>query len=221
VLIAQPQLNVNIAGAYSGLLAGKTGKTHLSFDDLAVMRALGHMTVVAPGDETETRQAIRALTYLDGPVYLRLTRQASPIIFGDDYRFEIGKTVVVRAGSDVTLVSTGVQTTRVLEAAELLAGRGVDAHVLHVPTLKPIDGDAVAEAAAVTGRAISIEEHTTLGGLGGAVAEVLAERHPVPMHRIGLPDAFGESGPDDEMLDKYRLSGARVADRIGEILEQS
>jgi transketolase len=218
VLIAQTKLNVNITGAYSGLLAGKTGKTHLSFDDLAVMRALGFMTVVAPGDEIEARQAIRALTYLDGPAYLRLTRQASPIMFGDDYRFEIGKAVVLRAGSDVTLISTGVQTTRVLEAAEMLAASGVDAHILHVPTLKPLDAVAIAEAAAATGRVISIEEHTTLGGLGGAAAEALGEHHPVPLHRIGLPDAFGESGPDDELLDKYGLSAARVAARIGEIL---
>jgi transketolase len=200
------------------LLAGKTGKTHLSFDDLAVMRALGSMTVLAPGDEIETRQAVRAATYAEGPVYMRLTRQASPLIFDEDYRFEIGKAVTVRDGADVTLISTGVQTTRVLEAAEILEGLGVGAGVLHVPTLKPFDGDAVAEAAAATGRAITIEEHTTLGGLGGAVAEALGERHPVPIHRIGLPDGFGESGPDDELLDKYGLSAPRVAERIQRIL---
>jgi transketolase len=218
VLIAQPGLNVNIGGSYSGLLAGKTGKTHLSFDDIAVMRALGHMTVVAPGDEIETRQAVRALTYHDGPVYLRLTRQASPIMFDDDYRFEIGAAVPVREGNDVTLVSTGVQTTRTLEAADLLAAEGVAAAVLHVPTIKPIDADGVTDAAAATGRVITVEEHTTLGGLGGTVAEVLGERHPVPVHRIGLPDGYGESGPDDELLEKYGLSGPRVAAAIGRIL---
>jgi len=218
VLIAQPHLGVKITGAYSGLLAGKTGKTHLSFDDLAVMRALGSMTVLAPGDEIETRQAVRAATYAEGPVYMRLTRQASPLIFDDTYRFEIGKAVTVRDGADVTLISTGVQTTRVLEAAEILEGLGVDAGVLHVPTIKPFDGDGVAEAAAATGRVITIEEHTTLGGLGGAVAEALGERHPVPIHRIGLPDGFGESGPDDELLDKYGLSAPRVAERIKQIL---
>ena len=140
-------------------------------------------------------------------------------MFDDAYRFEIGKAVAVRDGGDVTLMSTGVQTTRVLEAAAILAGKGIEAHVLHVPTLKPLDGDAVATAEAVTGRVIAVEEHTTLGGLGGAVAEALGERHPVPLHRIGLPDAFGESGPDDELLDKYGLSAARVADRVAEILD--
>jgi transketolase len=218
VLIAQPRLGVKITGAYSGLLAGKTGKTHLSFDDLAVMRALGYMTVLAPGDEIEARQAVRAATYHEGPVYMRLTRQASPLIFDEGYRFEIGKAVGVRDGADVTLISTGVQTTRTVEAAGILAGGGIDARVLHVPTLKPLDADAIAEAAAATGRVITVEEHTTLGGLGGAVAEALGERHPVPIHRIGLPDAFGESGPDDQLLDKYGLSGARVAERVEQIL---
>ncbi len=191
VLIAQARLNVNITGAYSGLLAGKTGKTHLSFDDLAVMRAMGHMTVMAPGDEIEARQAVVAATYHPGPVYLRLTRQASALMFDDTYRFELGKAVSMRDGGDVTLMSTGVQTTRVLEAASLLAAGGIDAAVLHVPTVKPLDTDAVVAAAAATGRVIIIEEHTTLGGLGGAVAEALGEHHPVPTHRIGLPDGFG------------------------------
>jgi transketolase len=220
VLVAQTKLNVNITGAYSGLLAGKTGKTHLSFDDMAVMRALGFMTVVAPGDEIETRQAVRSLTYHDGPVYLRLTRQASPLLFDDDYRFEIGKAVRVREGRDVTLISTGPQTSRVLEAADILAGRDLDALVLHVPTVKPIDVEAITAAAAATGRVITVEEHTTLGGLGGAVAETLGEHHPVPVTRIGLPDAFGESGPDDQLLDKYGLSAPRVAERVEEILER-
>lgn len=218
VLIAQPRLNVNITGAYSGLLAGKTGKTHLSFDDLAVMRALGSMTVVAPGDEIEARQAIKACTYLDGPVYMRLTRGPSPLMFDDGYEFVVGKASVVREGGDVALISTGVQTTRVLEAAEQLAFGGIDALVLHVPTLKPIDRTAIADAAARTGRVITVEEHSVLGGLGGAVAEVLGELHPVPISRIGLPDGFGESGPDDALLDKYGLAAPRVAEQIGRIL---
>ena len=218
VLIAQTRLNVNITGAYSGLLAGKTGKTHLSFDDLAVMRAMGHMTVLAPGDEIETRQAVEAATYHPGPVYMRLTRQASAVMFDDTYRFELGKAIPMREGGDVTLISTGVQTTRVLEAASLLAAVGIDAAVLHVPTVKPLDTDAVVTAAAATGRVITIEEHTSLGGLGGAVAETLGEHHPVPTHRIGLPDAFGESGPDDQLLEKYGLSPAKVAAQIQEVL---
>jgi transketolase len=220
VLIAQPGLNVNITGAYSGLLAGKTGKTHLSFDDLAVMRALGNMTVVAPGDETETRQAVRTLTFDAGPSYLRLTREGSPVIFDDAYRFRIGRAVTVREGGDVTLVSTGVQTARVLESAGILEGAGIDCLVLHVPTIKPFDADAVAEAAARTGRVITVEEHSIIAGLGGAVAEALGALHPTRIDRIGLPDGFGESGPDDALLDKYGLSPQRVAAAIEGLLQR-
>jgi transketolase len=214
VLIAQPGLNVKIAGAYSGLLAGKTGKTHISFDDLAVMRALGNMTVVAPVDETETRKAITAIVDYEGPVYLRLTRQPTPLVFDEAYRFDLGKAVIVREGSDVTLISTGVQTSRTLEAAESLAGEDIEAHVLHVPTLKPLDIDAIVEAASRTGLVATVEEHSIIGGLGGAVAETLIEHHPVPMKRIGLPDSFAESGPDDALLDKYGISSERVAEAV-------
>lgn len=214
VLIAQPRLNVKIVGAYSGLLAGKTGKTHISFDDLAVMRALGNMTVVAPVDELETRMAIKAILDYQGPVYLRLTRQPTPLVFEETYQFELGKAVIVREGSDVTLISTGVQTARTLEAARSLAGQGIDAHVLHVPTLKPLDTAAIVEAASRTALVATVEEHSIIGGLGGAVAETLGENHPVPMKRIGLPDTFAESGPDDALLDKYGISSERVAEAV-------
>jgi transketolase len=220
VLIAQPKLNVKITGAYSGLLAGKTGKTHIIFDDLAVMRALGNMTVVAPVDETETRKAIEAIVAYEGPVYLRLTRQAAPSIFDDGYDFELGRAVSVRDGSDVTLISTGVETTRALEAAEALAADGIYAHVLHVPTLKPLDTDSIVEAASRTGKVATVEEHSIIGGLGGAVAETLIEQYPVPMKRIGLPDTFAESGPDDELLDKYGISSERVARAVRDFIEE-
>ena len=219
VLIAQPDLSVKIIGGYSGLLAGMTGKTHLIFDDVSVMRAMANMTVVAPGDDIETSQALRAIVATDGPVYMRLTRQPSPRIFDERYRFDLNKAVVVREGSDVTLISSGVQTVRVLEAAEILAGDGVDAHVLHVPTIKPIDVEAVIAAAERTGFVITIEEHTIVGGLGGAVAETLAENAPTPMRRHGILDMFGESGPDDALLEKYRLSSGQVAAVVEEHLE--
>ena len=143
VLIAQPKLNVKIVGGYSGLLAGMTGKTHLIFDDIAIMRAMPGMTVVVPADEVETRQAIAAITAYEGPVYLRLTRQASPLLFDDSYRFELGQAAVVRPGSDVTVFATGTQTVRAFEAAELLAAEGIDVHLVHVPTLKPLDADGI------------------------------------------------------------------------------
>jgi transketolase len=219
VLIAQPNLPVKIMGGYAGLLAGMTGKTHLMFDDVSIMRAMPNMTVVAPADDVEARQVLHAIVERDGPVYMRLTRQGAPRIFGDDYRFDFDRAVVVRQGSDVTLISSGVQTVRVLEAAEILAERGVDAHVLHMPTIKPIDIEGVVAAAERTGFVITIEDHTIIGGLGGAVAETLAEHSPTPMRFHGIMDIYGESGPDDALLEKYRLSPAQVAAVVGEHLD--
>jgi transketolase len=214
VLVAQPKLDVKIVGGYAGLLAGKTGKTHLMFDDVSIMRALANIAVVAPADEIETRQAIRTAVEIEGPVYLRITREASPLLFDSTYRFEFGKGVRVRDGRDVSLVSTGVQTCRVVEAAEILSRRGVDALVLHLPTIKPLDSDAIIQAGRDTSFVVTVEEGTVIGGLGGAVAETLADRFPVTVKRLGIPDVFGESGPDDALLDKYRLSAPKVAEDV-------
>jgi transketolase len=219
VVIAQPALNVKIQGAYSGLLTGFTGKTHQSAEDIAVFRAMPNMTVLAPADATEARLAMHAATVHRGPVYLRMTRDPSPVIFGPDHRFEIGRGYVVREGRDVAIISTGVQTTRALEAAEILAAEGVSAHLLHVPTLKPLDEQAVVEAAARTGAVVTAEDHTIIGGLGGAVAEVLGERHPTPMRRVGLRDTFGESGPNEALLEKYGLTARHVAAAARELLK--
>jgi transketolase len=219
VLIAQPNLPVKITGGYAGLLAGMTGKTHLMFDDVSIVRAMPNMTVVCPADDIETAQAIRALVDDEGPAYLRLTREASPRLFDADYRFDLNKSVVVREGSDVTLISSGPQSVRVFEAADLLAGKGIDAHVLHVPTVKPIDTAGIVAAAEKTGFVVTIEEHTIIGGLGGAVAEVLAEHAPTPMRFHGILDTYGESGPDAVLLEKYRLSPGQVAAVIEEHLQ--
>lgn len=214
VLIAQPELNVKITGGYAGMLAGMTGKTHLMFDDVAIMRSLGHMVVIAPADEVETGQAIEAMVDHEGPMYIRLTRPATPVLFDDGYQFELGKTAVVKEGEAVTVFSTGVHTTRVYEAAEMLADEGIDVHLVHVPTLKPLDVAGIVNAAEKTGLVATAEEHTIIGGLGGAVAETLGENYPVPMKRLGLPDSFGESGPDDALLDKYGLSVEKTAGAI-------
>lgn len=220
VLIAQPNLPVKIMGGYAGLLAGMTGKTHLMVDDVSIMRAMPNMTVLAPADDVEAAQAIRLIVDGTGPTYVRLTRQPSPRLFDDDYVFELGKAVIVREGSDVTLISTGTQTVRVYEAAEMLADQGISAHVLHVPTVKPIDVSGVVAAAQRTGFVITVEEHTVVGGLGGAVAEVLGEHAPTPMRRHGFLDTFLESGPDDALLEKYRLSSTEVAAVIEEYLRK-
>jgi transketolase len=219
VLVAQPALDVKIIGGYAGLLTGMTGKTHQMFDDIAIMRTLPHMTVVAPADEVEARQAIRAVAASPGPAYMQITREPSPVLFGADYRFRLGRAVTVRNGTDATLISTGVQTTRVAEASEILARRGLDVQVLHVPTIKPLDGDSIVAAAQSTGQVITIEEQSVIGGLGGAVAEVLSDKYPVPVRRLGIRDRFGESGPNDELLDKYRLSADRVAEDVAALVQ--
>ena len=211
VLIAQPKANVKMMGGYAGLLAGMTGKTHLMFDDISIMRAMANMTVVAPVDEVETRSALRAIMEYDGPVYFRLNRPDTPIIFDADYQFVLGKAVVVRDGTDVTVFSTGTQTARAFEAAEALALEGIDVHLVHVPTVKPLDVDTVVAAAQKTGLVVTSEEHTVVGGLGGAIAEALAVNAPTPMVLHGLQDVFGESGPDGQLLEKYGISAEKTA----------
>ncbi|HDK45419.1 MAG TPA: transketolase family protein [Actinobacteria bacterium] len=218
VLIAQPELNVKLMGGYAGLLAGMTGKTHLIFDDVSIMRAMANMTVVAPADEIETRMALPAIIDHPGPVYVRLARPNSPVIFDDDYRFVLGKAVTLREGSDITVFSTGLQSVRAYEAAQVLATEGIDVHLVHVPTIKPLDIDAIVSAAMRTNLVMTSEEHTIVGGLGGAIAETLSEYHPVTVKRHGLQDVFGESGPDEALLEKYGISPSKTAEAVRETL---
>ncbi len=212
VVVAQPNLPVKLCGAYSGLLTGKTGKTHQDVSDISVMRAMPNMTVLAPADAVEVAACMRVANDLPGPVYVRMTRDPEPVIFPADYQFELGKAVTAREGTDVALISTGAQTPRCLEAADQLAADGVSARVLHLPTIKPLDEDAIVAAAEATGKVVTAEDHTVIGGLGGAVAEVLGEKRPTPMKRIGIRDTFGESADNDDLLAKYGLTSAHVAD---------
>jgi transketolase len=221
VVIAQPHLNVKLCGSYSGILTGKTGKTHQSVDDLAVFRAMPSVSVIAPADANELAAAMRAMMTNDGPQYLRLTRDPSPVVFPDDHVFRHGKAELLRDGGDIGLISTGTQTIRVLEAAEILANRGINAAVLHVPTLKPLDIEAVVALAERTNLVITAEDHSIIGGLGGAVAECLGEHCPTRMRRIGIQDVFGESAPNDALLEKHGLTGAHVAEAARSLLERS
>lgn len=219
VVVAQPGLNVKLCGSYSGILTGKTGKTHQSVQDLAVFRSMPGVVTIAPADAVELRGAMVAMMETSGPMYLRLTRDPSPTILPPDYRFEIGRAVLLRDGADIALIGTGVQTLRVLEAADLLSSEGVKAAVLHVPTLKPLDTNAIVRLAEQTGAVITAEDHSVIGGLGSAVAETLADYRPTPMRRVGWQDVYGESGPNDALLQKYGLTGSHVAAAAQDLLK--
>jgi transketolase len=219
VVVAQPSLNVKFAAGYAGLAVGRPGKTHQEISDLAVMRAMPHMTVLAPADAPEARLAMYAANEFDGPVYIRLMRDPEPIVFADDHVFEIGHAVRLRDGDDVALIATGSQTARTLEAAEILASAGVSALVLHVATLKPLDVASIVEAAEQTGRVVTAEEHTIIGGLGGAVAETLAEHHPTPMRRVGILDTFGQSASTEDLMERYKLTARSVATAAMELID--
>lgn len=214
MLVAQTHANVKIAAGYSGILTGYTGKTHQDVEDLAILRAMPGMTVLAPGDEHECAAMVRWATETHGPVYLRLARDAGPALFDDEYLFEPGRVRPLRSGSDVVLVSTGPQTARCLEAAGLLAADGVSAGVVHVPSIKPIDAPGLLDAIRPVRLVVTVEEHTILGGLGGLVAEIVTSSEPRRVVRIGIEDRWGESAPNAFLLDRHGLSPARVAERV-------
>ncbi len=217
--VAQTHANVKIGAGYSGLLTGLTGKTHVDIEDLSIMRAMPGMTVIAPVDAAECAAVVRWATATQGPVYVRLGREAGPDVFDASYRFEPGRVRRLREGSDVLLVSTGMQTARTLAAAELLATGGIEAGVAHVPCLKPLDADELVAASAGFGIVVTTEEHTVLGGLGGLVAETLGRLSPRRVEAIGVPDEWGESAPDAWLLDRFGLSPERVADRVRRLLD--
>ncbi|MGA7392395.1 MAG: transketolase C-terminal domain-containing protein [Terrimicrobiaceae bacterium] len=214
MLVAQTHANVKIGAAYSGLLTGLTGKTHQDVQDIAIMRAMPEMTVLAPADAIEGEAIIRWATEFEGPVYLRLARDASPNVFDEKYSFVPGKTILLREGSDVLMISTGPQSTRCLQAADLLQAEGVSAGVLHVPSIKPVNKEEIVSAAEEVKWVITVEEHTIYGGLGGMVAEILSEASPRRVIRFGIEDRWGESAPNDYLLDIFQMSPQRLSERI-------
>jgi len=218
MLLAQTHANVKIGAAYSGLLTGYTGKTHQDIQDLAIMRAMPGMTVLAPVDERECESMIRWATDYEGPVYLRLSREAGPAVFDQEYRFTPGRTYRLRDGQDLLLISTGTQTARCLEAAQLLATRQISAGVLHVPSIKPVNLEEIVRNCESVPLVFVVEEHTVLGGLGGLVTEILAEHCPKRVVRIGIEDRWGESAPNDYLLDHFGLSAVRVSERVADYL---
>ena len=212
--VAQTHANVKIGAAYTGLFAGLAGKTHVDVSDLATMRAMPGMTILAPVDAAETAAMTRWATATPGPVYLRLGRESGPDVFGSDYVFEPRRVILLREGTEVLLVSTGQQTARTLAAAELLGEEGISAGVLHVPSIKPVDEAAIAAAAAGVPLVVTVEEHTVIGGLGGLVAEIVTAHDPRPLIRIGIEDTWGESAPNAWLLERHGLTPERVAERV-------
>jgi transketolase len=217
--IGYPHLNVKIGGTHAGITVGEDGASHQCNEDIALMRTIPGMVVMCPADDIEARACVRAAAEHVGPVYIRFGRAACPVVNDrPDYKFEIGKGTVLREGTDLTIVATGMCVAPSLEAAEELAKEGVSAEVINIATIKPLDEELIIESVKKTGKVVTVEEHSIIGGLGSAVCECLAEHHPAPVKRIGVNDRFGESGPAGELIKKYGLDKDGILKSIKEYL---
>ena len=213
--IGYPHLNVKIGATHAGISVGEDGATHQCNEDMALMRTIPGMVILNPSDDVEAKAAVEAAYLHDGPVYLRFGRLAVPVINDNpDYKFEIGKGIVLREGKDVTIFATGLCVNETLLAVEKLAEDGIDAKVVNIHTIKPLDEELVVKSAQETGKVVTVEEHSVIGGLGGAVAEVLSEKAPTKMLRIGINDVFGESGPAVKLLEKYGIDAAGIYEKV-------
>jgi len=217
--IGYPHLNVKIGASHAGISVGEDGATHQCNEDFAIMRSIPGMVVICPSDDVEACAAVRAAAEYDGPVYLRLGRLAVPV-FNDPetYKFEMGKGVVMKEGTDVSIFATGLEVNEALGAAKLLEADGINAEVINIHTIKPIDKELVAASAKKTGKVVTVEEHSIIGGLGSAVCEALAETVPTPVLRIGVQDVFGESGPAKALIAKYGLDAEGICKKVKEYL---
>lgn len=213
--ICYPKLNVKICATHAGLTVGEDGATHQAIEDLSLMRSIPNMTVINPADDVETIAAIKAVAKMEGPCYVRLGRMAVERVNDPDkYKFEVGKGVKLADGKDVTIIATGIMVEAALEAKKILKDKNIDARVINIHTIKPIDKDIIVEAAKETGLIVTAEEHSIIGGLGSAVAEVVSEEYPVKVLRVGVKDTFGESGKPSELLKKYGLTAEDIANKV-------
>ena len=211
--IGYPHLNVVIGATHAGISVGEDGATHQCNEDIALMRTIPGMTIINPADETEAKLAVRAALDHDGPVYMRFGRLAVPVVFGDDYKFEIGKGVELKEGNDVTIIATGLMVNEAMQAHDLLKAEGINARVINMATIKPLDKDIILKAAKETGAIVTAEEHSVIGGLGSAVSEVLSEEYPVPVVKLGVYDRFGHSGPAPKLLDEFGLRAVNIVEK--------
>ena len=209
--IGYPHTNVKIGATHAGITVGEDGATHQCNEDLALMRTIPGMTILNPADAVEARLAVEAAIKMQGPCYLRFGRMAVPVIFDKDYKFEIGRGVKLADGTDVSLIATGIEVEQALAARELLAAEGISASVINIHTIKPLDEDLVVAEAQKTGAIVTCEEHSIIGGLGGAVAECLSAKCPTPVLRVGVEDVFGRSGPAKELVSYFGLDAAAIA----------
>lgn len=216
--IAYTGLNVKICASHAGITVGEDGSSHQSIEDIALMRVLPNMTVFVPADAVEVDRAVRAAVRIQGPVYIRLGRPAVPVLHKEDFVFRPGEAVQLRQGTDATIIATGIMVAAALEAAAELANQGIEVRVLDMHTIKPLDGRAIVRAARETGAIVTAEEHSVIGGLGSAVAEVVGESRPVPLKRVGIRDTFGESGKPAELLDKYGLTPVHLVEAVKEVV---
>ena len=218
--VGYPHLNVKIGATHAGISVGEDGATHQCNEDIALMRTIPGMVVINPSDDVEARAAVRAAYEHQGPVYMRFGRLAVPVINDrPDYKFELGKGVVLREGKDLTIIATGLPVSNCLEAAEKLAADGIDAKVINIHTIKPLDEELVVAAAKETGKVVTVEEHSVIGGLGSAVCDVVAEKAPAKVMKIGVNDTFGESGPAVELIKKYGLDADSIYAKVKEFVK--
>lgn len=213
--IGYPHLNVKIGATHAGISVGEDGATHQCNEDIALMRTIPGMVVISPADDVEAKAAVKAAYEHQGPVYMRFGRLAVPVINDrPDYKFELGKGVVLREGKDLTIIATGLPVSNCLEAAEKLAADGIDAKVINIHTIKPLDEELVVAAAKETGKVVTVEEHSVIGGLGSAVCDTLCEKAPTRVLKIGINDVFGESGPALELIEKYGLDAKSIYKKV-------
>lgn len=216
--VGYPKINVKIGATHAGISVGEDGATHQCLEDMGIMRTIPNMVIINPADGNEAILAVKAAIEYEGPVYLRFGRLAVPVIFDENYKFEIGKGVMLEDGSDVTLVATGLMVPEALKAAEELKAEGISARVINISTIKPLDNDIIIKAAKETGAIVTCEEHNIIGGLGSAVAEALAEGCPTPMKRVGTKDVFGKSGVPAKLLEEYGLDVKTIVAKAKEAI---
>ena len=216
--IGYPMLNVKIGASHAGISVGEDGATHQCCEDIALMRTIPGMTIINPADATEARLAVLKAAEIDGPVYMRFGRLAVPVIFDDSYNFEIGKGVELRAGTDVTIIATGLMVNEAMQAYDMLKDEGISARIINMATIKPIDRDIIIKAAKETGAIVTAEEHSVIGGLGSAVAEVVTETCPVPVIKLGVYDTFGKSGAANDLLDLFGLRAKDIVTKAKEAI---